>query len=345
MIITLIMSNNQLENDNIVIDMSDTISPADQAKREIDIKDIDRNNQIQVLDEIERLKCFLIKWNIHADPKPRPLHIDYDDYGPNRRKEYQAAKDQYYKTYTDTCIELNDNIKKLQTINTQLCIDEKKQEDDIKIKAGTFYNKEEQEYLKELAEHRAESRKEANQKYYDKNKDKIAKKKKIKRLIIENKVLKSLTDGVAEKDINDKFMIKDTFVIKPKCLCGNACDITKNETIKKHSSSVKHLLFKSIIKLIHYKRQNKKIKSVIDKINKDLIEYKKVVKVDGKTRTNKRNSEIIILYNDSCHPINENETHQPREPYIQKVKYTDEYFENIVLLRHNHQGLRRQRLY
>jgi len=324
------MSSNHLENDNIVIDMSYTITHADQAKRDIDIEDIDRDNQAAVVNEFDRLKCFLIKWNIHADPKPPPLHIKFEDYGNERRNEYQEAKKQYYKNYMDTCKELNDNIKTLQGINTQLCIDEKKIEDDIKIKAGTFYSKEEQDYLKELAEQRANSRKDANQKYYDKNKEKISKKKQIKKLKMKNKALTDITNGVADKDINDKFMIRSTCIIKPKCCCGNACDITKNETIEKHSKGVKHLLFKSIIKLIHFKRQNKKIKSVINKINKDLIEYKKVVRVGDKTRTNKRNSEIVILYNDSCHPMNENEAHQPREPYIQKVDTTTADYKDAI---------------
>jgi len=333
MINTLIMSSNHLGNENVVIDMSYTISHADQAKREIDINDIDRSNQKDVINEIDRLKCFLLKWNIHADPKPPPLHIKFEDYGNERRNEYQEAKTKYYKHYTDTCKELNDNIKTLQAINTKLCIDEKKIEDDIKIKEGTFYNKEEQEHLKMLAKLRADSRRETNQKYYDKNKDKISKKKLIKKLKAKNKALTDLTNGVEGKDINDKFMVKSTCVIKPYCCCGSACDTTKFETIKKHSKSVKHLLFKSIIKLIHYRRRTKKIKSVINKINRDLMEYKKVVKVDGKTRTNKRNSEIIILYNDSCHPMNENETHQPREPWINKVDYTDEYREEVVNLK------------
>ena len=170
---TLIMSSIHLGNENVVIDNTETISPSLAAKREIDIRNIDMKNQKDVINEIGRLKELLMKWNIHADPKPRPLHIDYDDYGPNRRKEYQQAKDDYYKDYMDNCKDLNNNIKNLQGINTQLCIDEKKIEDEIKIKEGTFYSADDQKVIDEQNEKRRESKRIANAKQYEKNQQKI----------------------------------------------------------------------------------------------------------------------------------------------------------------------------
>jgi len=343
---TLIMSSIHLGNENVVIDNTETISPSLAAKREIDIRNIDMKNQKDVINEIDRLKCLLIKWNIHADPKPRPLHIDYDDYGPNRRKEYQQAKDDYYKDYMDNCKDLNNNIKSLQGINTQLCIDEKKIEDEIKIKEGTFYSADDQKVIDEQNEKRRESKRIANAKQYEKNQQKIKDKNKIKNL---QKKVNTLTDGIDANNINSH-LIKTRCIIKPMCVCGKLCDVTKFETIKKHSKCQKHLLFKSIIKLIHYKRGGynggRKLKRVIKKLEADYLGYKKVVRVlvDGRSKTNidKTDKDIIKLWNDKAHEIDENKCYQPRESYIDlnrnedgKFIPTDNYQSNLFLCRVN----------
>lgn len=323
---TLIMVSSQEKIENVIIGMS--YSPTDQGKREIDIRDIDMENQKDVINEIDRLKDFTIKWNIHADPKPPPLHIKWEDYGSERRKEYQAAKDTYYSGYMKTCQDLNDNIKTLQGINTELCFNQKKAEDEVKIKEGTFYNAEEREYLNKKIEDRVESRKEANGKYYDKNKEKITTKRKIKKL--EAKV-QMLTEA---KDEHTTHLVKSTMIIKPLCPCGRLCDITKIINIKKHSNINKHKIFKSVIKLIHWRRTDKKIKPIIKKINNDYINFKTSIRDGKKVRINKTDADIIKLYQDYIRPINENETHQPREPYINKVEYTDDYKNKIMMLRH-----------
>ena len=333
---TLIMSGIHLGNENVVIDNTETISPSLAAKREIEIRDINRENQGDVINELERLKGLLMKWNIHADPKPRPLHIDYDDYGPDRRKEYQQAKDDYYKDYMDNCKELNINIKNLQGINTQLCIDGKKEEDDIKIKEGTFYSADDQKVIDEQNEKRRESKRIANAKQYDKNQQKIKDKNKIKNL---QKKVNTLTDGIDANNINSH-LIKTRCIIKPMCVCGKLCDVTKFETIKKHSKCQKHLLFKSIIKFIHFKRGGynggRKLKRVIKKLEADYLGYKKVVRllVDGRSKTiiDKTDKDIIKLWNDSAHEIDENETHLPRESYIEKKDTSTDFYQDSLLI-------------
>ena len=131
------------------------------------------------------------------------------------------------------------------------------------------------------------------------------------------------------------------------CVCGKLCDVTKFETIKKHSKCQKHLLFKSIIKLIHYKRgPGRKLKRVIKKLEADYLGYKKVVRVlvDGKSKTNidKTDKDIIKLWNDKAHEIDENKAYQPRKSYIDlnrnedgKFIPTDNYQSNLFLCRVN----------
>jgi len=318
-------------SENVII--KNEIPPTDQGKREIDIKDINMENQKEISEEIDRLKKFTIKWNIHADPKPPPLHIKWEDYGSERRAEFQAAKDAYYRGYTKTCQDLINNLKKLREINTELCFNQKKEEDEIKIKEGTFYNAEEQEYLNQQIEERAESRKEANAKYYENNKEKLKKKAKVKKI----------KTNIKETAGLDPKMIRGDKFIKPLCLCGRLCDIRTIATIghggKGNSPNrEKHLLFKSIIKLIHYRRKNKKLKPIIKKLNDDYIIYKKYGRDSeggvSKVTINKKDKDIIKLYTDYLRPINENETHQPREPYIERVEYTEDYKDAVFILRH-----------
>ena len=316
-------------SENVII--KNEIPPTEQGKREIDIRDINMENQKEIIDEIDRLKGYTIKWNIYADPKPPPVHIKWEDYGSERRAEFQAAKDDYYRGYTKTCQDLINNLKKLRNINTELCFNQKKKEDEIKIRDGTFYNAEEQEYLKEKKKKQKETRSERNARYYENNKDKIKKKTTVKKL------KKNAQECVGL----DPKMIRGGKFIKPLCVCGRICDIRTVTSIGEHQSNPnieKHLLFKSIIKLIHYRRKNKKLKPIINKLNDDYIIYKKSARrdIDGVSTVmvNKKDKEIIKLYTDYLRPINENETHQPREPYIERVEYTDDYKDAAFVLRH-----------
>ena len=310
---------------NSIIKENVIISAPDQGKKEIDIRNVDMKNQKDVINELERLKCLLMKWNIHADTKPPPLHIKIEDYGT--RPEYQQAKDDYYKDYNDTCRDLNNNIKNLQGINTKLCIDEKKEEDDIKIAEGNFYSADEQKIIDEQRQIIKDKRKEYNAKSYDKNKDKNKRKNNLKK-IKQNKI--------AVAGIDPK-MVRKGVAIKPLCQCGRLCNIHDMESMKEHSVNEKHLLFKSVIQLIHYKRKTKKLKRVIDKINNDYIKYKTVERVDGKTITSKTDKNIIKLYKDYLRPFDENITHKQREAYIEKVEYTEEYKDSVLELRdYNH---------
>ena len=310
---------------NSIIKENVIISRPDQGKKEIDIRNVDMKNQKDVINELERLKCLLMKWNIHADTKPPPLHIKIEDY--ETRAEYQQAKDDYYKDYNDTCRDLNNNIKNLQGINTKLCIDEKKEEDDIKIAEGNFYTADEQKIIDEQRQIIKDKRKEYNAKSYDKNKEKNKRKNNLKK-IKQNKI--------AVVGIDPK-MVRKGVAIKPLCQCGRLCNIHDMESMKEHSVNEKHLLFKSVIQLIHYKRKTKKLKRVIDKINNDYIKYKTVERVDGKTITSKTDKNIIKLYKDMLRPFDENITHKQREAYIERVEYTEEYKDSVLELRdYNH---------
>ena len=314
---------------NSIIKENVIISPPDQGKKETDIRNVDMKNQKEIIKELERLKCLLMKWNIHADIKPRPVHIKIEDY--ETRAEYQQAKDDYYKDYNDTCRDLNNNIKNLQGINTQLCFDEKKEEDEIKIAQGNFYTADEQKIIDEQRQIMKDKRKEYNAKSYDKNKEKNKRKKNLKK--IKQNIISVV--GIDPK------MVRKGVAIKPLCQCGRLCNVHDMESMKEHSVIEKHNLFKSVIKLIHYKRKTKKIKPVIDKINNDYNKFKTVerVEVEGKsiTLTNKTDKDIIKLYKDYIRPFDENLTHKPREAYMEKVEYTEEYKDSVLELRnYNH---------
>ena len=321
--------------ENVVINNPEPISQPDQGIDEIDIREINKENQEVVLQEMRRLVEVRMKYNIHTPPKPD--HIKFEDYGFEKKEEYQEAKNKHYKDYKAKCQNVERNISLLDNINTALCRENKKQEDEMKIKTGTFYTADEQKYLDEEENRRKGARKKYNSTYYEKNKITILENcqiKSIKKKVKEIKELKELTGNGGEEHF--KHLIKNRFIIKPLCLCGRQCDVTKITTIKKHSNIEKHRLFKSVIALIHYKRKNSKLKPIIDKINNDYIDYKRVVreKRNGKsiTITNKTDKEIIQLYGDYLNPIDENLTHQPRKSYIEKVKYSEHYKDIVLVL-------------
>tara|TARA_R110002020_G_scaffold117879_2_gene269387 strand:+ start:1085 stop:2068 length:984 start_codon:yes stop_codon:yes gene_type:complete len=306
-----------ITEDNVVINKSYAYA----AKQE-EIRPIDMKNKQDILDEIERLTKVRAEYNIHNISPP--LHIKRENY--TEVSEYKKAKDKYYNDYKTNYNLVNGNINDLQNINTALCRESKKKEDEQKIQEGTFYNADEKEAKAEMDELRAALRRATNKTYYEKNKEKILIKKKIKSLKQKIKVIGNLpkTDYV-------KVLVKGTKIIKPLCNCGRLCDVTKLETIKKHSNSEKHRLFKSVIALIHYRRKEGRLKVIIDKINRDFVDYKRVVRREqygrSVTVTNKTDNNIIKLFYDCIHPIDENVTHQPREPYIERKKYTPNYKE------------------
>ena len=117
---------------------------------------------------------------------------------------------------------------------------------------------------------RAEQVNNAAKKYYANNKEKVKAKKQEKKMNTE----------LAEINVTEynKHLIKKYTIIKPLCLCGSLCHIANEIKFKAHSKLKKHQLFKSIIKLIHYNRRYKSIKPVVDKINYDYIDYKRVVR-------------------------------------------------------------------
>ena len=318
--------------ENEVINNPEPISQPEQGNDEIEIREINEENQEEVLKEMRRLIEVRMKYNIHTPPKPD--HIKFEDYGFENKAKYTAEKKRWYNDYKTKCQLVENNITRLNGLNTFLCFEKRKKEDEIKIKNGTYYSMDEQEYIEQQKQEakEAKKRKNNNAKYYEHNKTSILLKHKIKNLDIKIKEIDEL------KKTDPNVLTRGANIIKPLCLCGRQCDVTKITTIKKHSNIEKHRLFKSIIALIHYKRRNgAKLKPIIDKLNNDYIDYKRVVreKRNGKsvTITNKTDKEVIQLYGDYLNPIDENETHQPRKSYIEKTKITKRKTELIMVMR------------
>jgi len=326
------MDNIHLTAENVVISNKNYIAVADQD--DDDIRPIDMKSQKEVIEELRRQRELSGKCP-NIDNIPSPTHIIRADYG-NDRKAYQHAKDKYFKTIRDKIKKLNGNIKVLHQLNTELCREAKKKQDDEALKNGTFYNPDELEYLRLLKIERdikTEKRALTNEKYYQANKHKL----KAKRAL---KTIQSDMVGVKKTNYN-AHLCKTTKIIKPLCLCGRQCDIVNNQ-LKKHSNIEKHQLFKSVIRLIHYNRRTRKIKPVIIKINNQLKDFKRVVRQKcertGKsfTVTNKTEKETIIYYTDLVEPIDENITHQPRKSYIEKADTTTQkYKENLMIMKIN----------
>jgi len=304
---------------NIII----STSQGDQPNDEID-KIIDETNQAEVLAEYERIR-----------------KISYNEIKPNV-EEFKNADNEWIggnsKAYTEAKKQERERVKKLNkhrdrrcsyldNINRELCFKNAEKRDKIAKENGTFYNGDELEYLRI----KKELRQQTQAKYYDKNREKLLLKKKLK--YVKSKIKQTKEDKQnADNGLQHLFTTRG--IIKPMCICGRKCDVVKN--LRKHSTLEKHKLFKSIIKLIHYNRRYNSIKPVVDKINYDYIDYKRVVreKLNGKsyTITNKTDKEIIQLYNDLINPIDESKTHQPRKSYINKKKYTQDYKNNVELM-------------
>jgi len=330
-IIYIQMDNIHLTAENVVISNEPYIGLADQS--EDDIRPIDMKSQKEVREELERLRTLGGTYpNINNIPSPTHIiRAEYDDV-----KDYRAAKDKYFKAVRDKIKKLSGNTKLLHDLNTALCRESKKKDDEEAIKNGTFYNADELEYLRLVKIERdikSQKRAAINEKYYEANKHKLKAKRTLKNI-------QSNMAGV-EKTNHNNHLCKTTKIIKPLCLCGRQCDIVNNQ-LKKHSNIEKHKLFKSVIRLIHYERRTRKLKPVIIKINNQLKDYKRVVRQKcertGKsyTVTNKTEKETIIYYTDLVEPIDENLTHQPRKSYIEKADTTTQkYKENLMLMKIN----------
>jgi len=325
------MDNIHLTAENVVISNKNYIPVADQD--DDDIRPIDMKSQKEVLEELRRLRELSGKCP-NKDNIPSPTHIirsEYDDV-----KVYRAAKDKYFKTIRDKIKKLSENIKILHELNTALCRESKKKQDEEAIKKGTFYNPDELEYLRlsnDMRAAKAAKRAITNKIYYQNKRQNLKAKR----------TLKELNTEINNSDKNDfnEHLFKTTKIIKPLCICGRQCDLTKKDSYIKHSKLIKHQLFKSVIRLIHYNRRTRKIKPVIIKINNQLKDYKRVVRVKDEsgwsgTVTNKTEKETIIYYTDLVESIDENITHQPRKSYIEKADTTTQkYKENLILMKIN----------
>ena len=285
--------------------------------------DIDETNTLSVLNEIQMLTTQRNKYNIHDIPPP--THFKRDDFDDT--KAYKVAKDIYRESYKNTYNDINNKIKRLQKLNTELCIETRKEEDAIAFKNGTLYNPDEEHFLK----NKAVLRKDSDARYYFANKEKIKKAALLKKLKKNIEVYKKMKK---EEGLGHLYLTNE--VIKPLCLCGKKCDVVNFKSLKKHSNIQKHQLFKSIIRLVHFKRQKQRLIKIVTTINNELIYFKKVVRVkkDGKTFTvtNKVESEIIKYYNDLVDDFDENKI-QLRPSYIPKVNYTENYKDNVLLIK------------
>ena len=319
----------ELTEKNEVLAMSDPITLTDQGHEEID-----ESNSQHVIERINMLVVERAKYNIENIPSPTMIKREnYID-----TSSYKAAKEEYFSSYKNEYKKLDNEIKRLREINTKICFEDKKEIDKKAIDAGTFYSNDEYKYLNEKVERRLETSKKASKVYYEKNRDEIKLKRKIKQ---HNLALEEIQKNKLSK--YDNPLITTNKIIKPICLCGKKCDVIKFSNLQKHSNCDKHQLFKSVIALIHYKRQDKKLKNVIDKLNKDYINYKKVVRVHecgrSRTITNKTDKDIIQLYKDFVRPMNENISHQLKPSYIEKRDYTEKYKMNVKYLLHTENPL------
>lgn len=301
------------------------------------IKSIDETNASELLNEIDRLSKERSKYNINEIPRPNIKKEDFTS-----TLYYVKAKELYRETYKKEYQMLTDELKRLNDINTNLCIENKKKQDEKAKEEGTYYNADELQYLKEKEEIRKISRKETQKKYYEGNKEKLRKQTLIKKCKEYENKIKSVANE------HNKHLITSKRIINPLCICGKRCDVINFKNFEKHPKLIKHQLFKSIIRLVHYERRNKRIKKVIDKINNDLIYFKKYSRTDkehitmsGKRKDkvekttvliNKTDKEIIKFYNDLVGEIDENK-YKIREPSINKVNYSRQYKDKINILK------------
>jgi len=292
--------------------------------------DIDMNDKDAVIKERARIVKVMSGYSYFETPR---APFDMKDYGYERKAEYIKDKADWRANYIHERDKIYEKARFLEQRVTALCREEKKVEDDEAIANGTFYNADELAALDEMNDDKKERRnkqlQEASKKYYDKNKDKIQIKRKV------NKLNKELTT-IENKDINQK-LVKSNTIIKPQCLCGCDSNVTKLKDIKTHSKLVKHQLFKSIIKLVHYKRGKRRIFNVTREINKMLADGKRLERFKKEkggwgTRVERPNKETIIYFNDMCEPYDESTLPTARKSTQDKKEYTRKYKDKKLLL-------------
>jgi len=157
---------------------------------------------------------------------------------------------------------------------------------------------------------REERRRIVNRNNYEKNKEK-------------RKLQKILT---AQKYNNGKWF----------CCCGDVItNININETdfyktFIPHNKKICHKMFKSIISIIHSRRKNKSIQSIIYRLARERNEFKEKIHKEmpsGKmaNTTNMTEAEIINFYNRRVNSNKYDENLFPliKEPSINAIKYSD----------------------
>jgi len=291
--------------------------------------DIDMNCKVAVIKERERIVKIMSGYSYFETPR---APFDMKDYGYERKAEYIKDKADWRANYIRERDKIYEAARILEQRVTALCREEKKEEDDEAIANGTFYNADELAVLDERTKSKRQDQLgAASKKYYHKNKAKVTLRRNIKKQQEELAAMEN-------KDVNKK-LIKLSGIIKPACLCGGPVNITVFKDVKKHSNLIKHQLFKSIIRLVHYKRKRLKLINAVNYVNFLLEDGKRTeaVKHDvGQwgSKIKRNNNDTINYFNDMCEPYDESERPIVRKPKQNKKQYTKDYKSNIEDLKY-----------
>jgi len=296
---------------------------------EYEMRDIDMDSKDAVKNERARITELMGRYKYFETPR---APVDVEDYRTENsfdRDGYKKAKEDWRKQYVKERQQLAAVARKLDQQNTYLCQKSKEEQDAEAIKNGTFYNADELEVLDDVKKKRQQQLRDASNRHYEKNKNKIQIKRKLK-------MLNEKLEDMDNKEFNQK-LVKTMIIIKPQCLCGCAVNVTKLKDIKTHSKLVKHQLFKSIIKLVHYKRRQRKLINVVGEVNKCLADGKRLERFkrdDGEwgTKMERPNKDTIIYFNDQCVRFDESSIPKPRPSTQNKKEYTKNYKDNRLIL-------------
>ena len=308
-------------------------------------KSVEEGSKESLMLEVARLRAKLAHFNIYEIPSPK--HIDRREFAT--RDEYKAAKEQYFKNYRDEFNHYNERMKRCENLITEICRSNVNDEYQKQKIAGVIkYSADEQEQMKDSEELKVLSKSASNAKYYHtKGKERLVKIEALKlkkKMWEERRALpaelknSSLYNTAVNRGELLRHLNKTREIIKPLCLCGKRCLLSEWRDIKAHPTLQKHQLFKSVIKYIHYKRQFNSIKKAVGEVNFNVKDFKRVVRIkrdDGVsfTRTKMSEKEAIEYYNDECQPMNEGLVPPLRTPYIERVKYTEDYRLFVLELR------------
>lgn len=315
------------QKENVVIPSQH--NPKVPTNKDIYLSDINMESKEAVLNERDRIVNLMGEYNYFQTPR---APFDYNDYGFERKKQYIKDKEDWRLNYVKERGKLSEIARKLEQQITYLCRKQKAVEDKEAIKEGTFYNPDELAVIDEMKkEHRNIQLQEASRKYYHKNKAKVTLKRNIKKKQEELAAMEN-------KDVNKK-LCNLYGVVKPFCLCGGPVNITAFKDIKKHSNLIKHQLFKSVIRLVHFKRKRLKLINAVNNVNFLLEDAKRkeAVKYDvGEwgTKTRRTNKENIEYFNAMSDPYDESVRPKIRKPTQEKKKYTKSYRNKIEDLRY-----------